>query len=169
MRFDAVQQPKVLTGKAPTRKIKQPDGTVLIEKLNPMRLKRKAVDQSGFISEISLANGWQQTNPRSDYALSTWDEKLKRGWLPYNECPIANGMLPAAKGDKACTGKFTDDECCPHMDKVIKARQAAHAKKQEEFASSMSTNQDRMIKVLEKQAELAVATAEASTNGKTPF
>jgi hypothetical protein len=26
-----------------------------------------------------------------------------------------------------------------------------------------------MIKVLEKQAELAVATAEASTNGKTPF
>ena len=168
MRFDAVQQPKVLTGKAPTRQIKQPDGTVLVEKVNPMRLKRKAVDPAGFISEISLANGWQQTNPRSEYATSTWDGKLKRGWLPYNECPAANGLLPLAKGDKPCTGKFTDEECCPHMDKVIEARKAAHKKKQDEFANSMSTNQDRIIKLAEKQAELAIATAEA-TSGKAPF
>ena len=140
MRFDAVQKPKMLGGPAPTRKIKQPDGTVLIEKLNPMRLKRKAVDVAGFISEISLANGWQQTNPRAEYATSTWDSKVRKGWLPYNECPIANGLLPAAKGDKACNEKFSDEKCCPHMDRVIIARQAAHAKKQEEFARSMSTN-----------------------------
>lgn len=169
MRFDNVQPVKVLTGKPPTRKIKQPDGTILTEKLNPMRLKRKAVDKAGFVSEISLATGWQHTNPRSDYALSTWDEKLKRDWLPYNECPVANGLLPAAKGDKACTGKFSDEKCCPHMDVVIAARQKAHKAKQDEFAANMETNQDRMIKVLEAQAMAAVATAEETDGKKRPF
>jgi hypothetical protein len=169
MRFDQAQRPKSLTGKAPTRRITKSDGTVVVEKLNPMRLKRKAVDPAGWIVEVSLANGWQHITPRSEYAVTTWEGKTKKGWLPYNECPLANGMVPTAKGEKACTGKFTDEACCPHMEKIIRAREAVHRKKQDEFAAQMDTRQDRMVKLLEAQATAALNAAEANTDGKKLF
>jgi len=149
----------------PTRKRMGPDGTVTVEKLNPMRDKRKVVDPAGFVHEVSLATAYGVHPAENQYKAQEWARLIGEGYLPYNECPVATGRIPAAKGDKACEGKFDDEHCCPHLQRVIDARKKQHTEHEQEFASSMSTNQDKMIAAFEGLLKSNAAAAEATNGG----
>lgn len=157
---------KWLTGAPPpTRKIMQSDGTVTVEKLNPMRAKLKFVDVHGVVAEASLATGYAITSTNTDYAQMVKARILKDGGLPYAECPLATGRVPAAKGDKPCAGTFTDKQCCPHMEQIIAARKAKHAEHEAEFAAGMMTNADKQVAAFERMLKMNTTAPAAPPKG----
>lgn len=160
MRFDDVRKPKPLGDEPKHKWVMGPDGVRVKVKMNPNRLVRRMVHPDGSTYELSLSTGWQINKLHSEenkYGMSKLAEKLRKGHLPYDECPVATGRVPAAKGDKPCPGKFDNDHCCPHIEQIMEARTAAHTRKQDEFAQSMQTSQDRMLKLLENQARAAAS------------
>lgn len=153
--LNARQPAKNIGASPPTRKHMGPDGVPLVEKLNPIPFSRKVVSPDGDVVMLSLANGFTIRGFKgNDYGVQKWEEKLAAGFLPYDECPVATGRIP---GDSPCKGKFSNDECCPHMEKVMEARRAVHRKEQQERDRKSATNQDRMLSLLEKQAHLNIA------------
>lgn len=151
MNFSDSKKPKFLTGAPPpTRKITRPDGTIVTEKINPIHCKRKYVDPAGFVNEHSLSTGDTLRNRNAEYGVFIHNLLISKGFLPYDECPLATGRVPIAKGDKPCTGKFSDQQCCPHMEAIIAARKAQHTEHEADFARGMATNQDRMVAAFEE-------------------
>jgi len=144
---------KVITGPGtPTKRIMMPDGTMRVEKLCPIPNNVKMVSPDGNVVCLPLANNWVDRSPNSEYAQLQLAIKTKAGFIRYDQCPIATGVLPPGKNDKACTGKFSRDECCPHVEKVIAARRAVKQKANAKFAASMETAQDKLIKLAAAQA-----------------
>jgi len=159
-RFDRVTRPKPLTDGEPKHKwVMGPDGVRVKVKQNPNRLTRRMVGPSGKTYELSLSNGWEINSLDSEnnkYGRPKLAEKLKQGHLPYDECPVASGRVPAAdKNDRPCVGKFDKDHCCPHIEKIMTARKAAHEAREREFAASMETQNDRILKHIINQAQAA--------------
>ena len=134
----------------PEREVTMPDGRVRTEKLNPMRCKAKMVDRDGNVVWVSLATGWsiEKIGPANPYGMVMWQDKLKAGWIPYNKCPVAEGYIKGEKGDKPCEDKFSNDQCCPHVEAIIKARREDHRRKADRFNRKSETQMDRLIKSL---------------------
>lgn len=161
------QRTKFITGGAPpTKRHVNADGTITIEKLNPIPCKCKMVDPQGVVAEISLATGFGIRNPNNEYGAHIMAEKLRKGWLRYDECPLAAGRIPAGK-DKPCTSPPPKGECCAHLQRVIDARKAANTKTQEEVDRRYRTDQDRMLRLLEEQARQV--RVERESDGKLKF
>lgn len=156
----------------PTKNTPYADGVVREEKLNPIPFARKMVDLDGNVVTVSLATGFTIRGFKgNDYGVQVLEEKLAKGFIPYDECPIAKGHLPVASGskDKPCPGddgkgghwnargagpgNWSRDKCCEHVERVIRARRAAKQAKEAELAKQYATKQDRMIALLEKQNE----------------
>ena len=153
----------------PVRTIPNSDGVAREEKLNPIPFSRKMVDPDGNVITLSLATGFTIRSFKSnDYGVQIMDEKLKKGFIPYDECPVAKGHLPVGDGkDKPCAGddgkgghwnsrgpgvgNWSRDKCCHHVEKVIKARRAVKQAKEAAIAKQFATRQDRMIDLLEQQ------------------
>jgi hypothetical protein len=140
----------------PTKKHVMPDGTIREEKLNPMPCHKKMSDGNGHVFQVSLATGFtiRGLGTHNPYGVEKLREKLAAGWLPYDQCPVKEGYMPAdGKSDKPCEGTFSREKCCPHIEKAITARRTAYEKKQKAYARKASSNQERMLEILEKQTE----------------
>jgi hypothetical protein len=128
------------------------------------------VNPAGDVVRVSLATGFTvRSGPKqlwegNPYGAHIWRTKLEKGFIPYNACPVRErvpGFTPG-KDDKPCEGKFDEEHCCEHVDRIIKARKAAKRKQVDEFAKAFATNQDRMVEQFGKVAEAMVAAAPAS-------
>jgi hypothetical protein len=153
----------------PERKIQMPDGTVRTEKLCPIPCNIKMVDAQGNVVTVPLANNWVDRNPNAEYGQFALQQALKAGFIPYAECPVATGRLPPDpndKKDKACTGKFTKDKCCHHVEKVIRARRKVQYDKTMKFQRAMETNQDKMVRQYQEQLAGKSADAAERQSGK---
>lgn len=152
--LNARQPAKNIGGKAPARKIMGADGVMITEKLCPIPFNKKFVAPDGDIVVVPLANGFTIRGFKgNDYGVQIMEEKLKAGFLPYNECPLMTKRVPRKHGETPCEGEFSNEKCCPHLDAVMKARRDDHRIKQLEYGKNFSTNQERMIALLESQAE----------------
>ncbi len=159
---------KDVTALPPTRTHMDADGIRVTEKLNPMRVNRKMVHPDGDVVVISLATGWaiDRLGPKNPYGLQIQEEKLatKRGFLPFDECPVATGRVPAREGDEPCKGKFSDAKCCPHLDRIMQKRREAHRKQQESYRRSSMSPQAKIAESISMQA--AGAAVPDSAKGK---
>lgn len=153
----------------PVKTINAEDGTVREEKLNPIPFARKMVDPDGNVVTVSLATGFTVRGFKAnDYGVQILDEKLKKGFLPYDECPIAKSHIKFdSKKDKPCeghdgrgghwnkhgpgAGNWSRDVCCEHVERAIKARRTKKLAREIQLAKQYATNQDRMIQLLEEQ------------------
>ena len=156
--LNAKQPAKNIGAKAPTRRTDRGDGVMVTEKLCPIPFSRKVVAPDGDVTTVALANGFTIRGFKgNDYGTQIWPEKLKAGFIPFDECPYAKGHLRAPDGESPCKGsdglgKFSNEKCCPHVDKIIVARREEHRAAQLEYGKNFATQQDRMIALLEKQA-----------------
>jgi hypothetical protein len=157
---------KNIAASPPTRKTMGPDGVMVTEKVTSL-WGMKMVDPAGDVTFVTLATGFTIRGFRgNDYGVQRYEDKLKAGFLPFKECPLVAKRIPRGQGDVPCEGEFSDAKCCPHMDKVIQARREQHRKKQNEYGRNFATNQERIITLLEKQAEQSVAERPGAPNGK---
>ena len=169
--LNATQPAKNISAKPPSRKVDRGDGVMVTEKLSPIPFSRKMVAPDGDVVAVALANGFTIRGFKgNDYGVQIWAEKLAAGFIPFDECPYAKGHLKRGDGDEPCKGgdglgKFTNDKCCPHVDKVIQARRAEHRAAQMEYDKNFHTQQDRLIAALEKQAA-GMLGAERPVQGK---
>ena len=164
-------------GALPPTRIRYDENAVKItEKVNPIPLKRKMVHPTGSVSDLSLATGFSiRGGPKqgwkdNPYGSQKWLEKLSAGFLPYNECPLhpqsavqmhVPDMFPRKKTSKVCEDTFDDENCCEHVARAIKARQAAQTEHNADFAKSFSSSQDRMVDAFTKAVEVAGKAASA--------
>lgn len=155
---------------APERKVMRADGVMVTEKLCPIPFSRKMVSPAGDVVTLPLANGFTIRGFKgNDYGVQIWEEKLKAGFIPFDECPVAKGHVkvsnePACRGSDG-RGQFSKDECCPHMTTIIAARKADYRTKQQDYDRNFATNQDRMIQLMEAR-EAREAAAEVKVAGK---
>jgi hypothetical protein len=145
-----------------------PDGTVRIEKLPPIDCNMKMVDPNGHVVRVVLANGQQikKLGPNNPYGQLKLKEKLGKGFLPYKKCPYAQGgqLAGTEHEEKPCKGTFTEEKCCPHISRIIKARRADYVKARSRFTVKTEGQMERLLKALEKRA--SDATPEKDGDGK---
>jgi len=170
--LNALQPAKNIGALPPTKTRYDDDGVPRVEKLNPIPMNRKMVDPDGNVVSVSLAtgftirggphNGWKD-NP---YGSQKWMEKLAAGFVPYDECPYhpqsgvqlyAPEMFQASRSEKACTDKFTREQCCSHIERCITARRTVKQKKNVKFSKAFASHADRQLEVLEKAVMQQVA------------
>ena len=160
------QPAKNIGAKPPARKFMGPDGLMVTEKLCPIPFAKKFIAPDGSAVTIPLANGFTIRGFKgNDYGVQIMEEKVEAGFLPYDECPLATKRVPRAQGETPCEGEFSDEKCCPHLEKIAANRQQAHRAQQQEYGKNFATNQDRLIKLMEAQAE-KMAVAEKQSAGK---
>lgn len=155
----------------PKRKRMGPDGVVIEEKLNPMprHNKIKMVAPSGQVFELSVANGWAIKQPKAQrYYHQILAEKTAAGFLVYAECPVATGRIPPGKGDdgkpdlgcrddRGLPLRATDDQCCPHMERVIAARKRAQEQRSAQFEQAFKSQESRKLEAFEAMARQLMA------------
>lgn len=165
--LNARQPAKNISAGPPSRKIMGPNGVMITEKLSPLWGK-KMVAPDGDIVTVTLASGYTTRSLKNnDHGIQKLEEKLKAGFLMFAECPVATKRI-AKQGpdDKACDGEFSDNKCCPHLDKVIADRRAAHRQAQAEYGRSFETQTDRLLAHVQRQAEASVAERPGGSPGK---
>lgn len=168
--LNARQPAKNISATPPTRKVMRSDGVMVTEKSNPIPFNRKMVDPQGGPTFVDFANGFTVRSFKgNDYGVQKWEQKLKAGFLPFDECPVAKGYVRVA-GEAPCKGsdgrgQFSNDECCPHLTAIMQSRKEAYRQTQVEYGRNFATNQDRIIKLMEDQAERAAREAEVKATG----
>jgi hypothetical protein len=140
------------------------NGVMVTEKVSPL-WGYKMVAPDGDITHVTLSSGFTIRGLiGNEHGSRKIAEKLKAGFLRFSECPVATGAVPRAEFGQPCEGKFSDEKCCPHLDKIIKDRRDAYRKTSEEYGHKFATQQERLIKLMEQQA--AERVAEKPTGGK---
>ncbi len=143
------------------------DGVLRWER-RPRTLRWAVLDKAGNIRELPLNNGTAHTNPDNPYGLHIRREKISKGMLPLNECPLSRREykihMPAElqQGTPCVSGGFSRTNPCPHMQALMEHRRAEHAKKEairaERYRSQES--KDRELD-REKQDEQTKAVVDA--------
>lgn len=169
---------KNIAGGAATRRVVDEDGVVTEGGVNPMQCKRLMIHPDGQSVEVSLATGWTVKPTAPGYGLGSFNnnpygaliltEKIEKGFLPVDECPVAKGYIPLKTGETPCVGKV---EYCEHLQRVIKARRAADSKQQEAFRKQMMSSNDKIVEFA--RAQMAGSPAPAigvpdGSRGKMP-
>ena len=125
---------------APTKRLMDDDGVVVEQKIPQNPNHRIMLNPSGATVFLVLSNG-PAIRGSNQYGVQLLQEKINKGWLPWNECPIARGYV---KGDgKACAGKDGRgnlDEPCTHLLRIQDKRTESHEKREKEFDERMQTN-----------------------------
>lgn len=145
--------------------VKHEDGTVGEEKI-PARPFRRAVNPRGNVVPISLSCGAADRTMDSQYGLRRWQSKLKKGFVPADQCAAANGLLPKPlrkEGDKPCedwVDEFgmaktmkRDTKPCEHTQRIIDYRKRKanekDASRKKRFESPEERNSDYIKQMLE--------------------
>lgn len=158
---------KNIVSRPPTKKHVLPDGTIRTEKLCPIPLNRKMVDPDGNVVCVVLANGYS-IRQMDAYGTMILANKLAAGFIPYAECPIASGRIrdnrakPCAGSDGR--GKFSEQECCEHINAIVTKRRAVKKKKCDAFAARFQNKESALIDYIQhmtRDADPPVASPEA--------
>jgi hypothetical protein len=168
--LSAKQPAKNIAAQPPTKMHTLSSGITRVEKLNPIPLNRKLVDPDGNVVTMSLATGFTIRNANNDYGASKLREKMAKGFIPYDECPVAKGYVTIEKGDKACTGsdgrgKFSKDACCEHIEKIVNARREVARKREAKSKERFATQTERTIELLVAQTKALSAAEPADPTG----
>lgn len=123
------------------------DGEEIREKLNPMRsdMKKKMLDKTGGSYWLSLASGYAVQQNENMYGPQILREKIKKGHLPLDECPLAMHYVTAAKGDSPCGGVFEPEDPCPHILAIAKNRKENYAKRQADYIKHFKKHEEREV------------------------
>lgn len=153
---------KNITREPPERRWTTSDGEEMREKLNPLRaeMKRKMLDLTGGSYWLSLANGYAIKKNENLYGPQIFEEKLAKGHLPMNECPVVKGHVEPVEGDRGCGGVFTDDKPCRHIVTIAAKRKEAYAKRQADYAKHFRKNEEREVSALVEALRQVVAEKE---------
>lgn len=137
-------------------------------KLNPIPYARRMVHPNGFTPIVSLASGatirGTVDNPYGNYILQA---KLKQGFLPFDECPV--GRHVPANGQVPCDGTFSRDECCPHVEAIIRNRRRVYARKQAVKSRQYMSSQDRLVASMEELARQNLSTGKKGKRRDRPL
>ena len=167
----------VRRGRNSTPKIKrkrQSDGAVVTEHVTAKPFRR-FVNSKGDVVQVCMTAGAADRNGNSPYANHRIRTKMRDGFVPADECAMANGQLPPGlrrKGDKPCEG-WVDEygmakrvgsprkpvEPCEHTQRIIEARKArssesksARKEKRRGMAEKNSEAMFRLLKQLESKS-----------------
>lgn len=161
----------------PMRRIKLPDGTIVIER-PPAGRSLKAVNMAGSVVWIRLSNGMANRAPNDAYGLQKEYEKIQKGFVPYSRCPqtligiIPAHLLPSAiLGRPPCTAgrgglklgsideETNQEVCCKCIEELIAIRTAQHSALQEkrEARTGAERQSDQMAQVIGKLTDLVAA------------
>lgn len=156
--LSAKQPAKNIGSGAPSRKVMGPNGVMVTEKLSPLWGK-KMVHPDGDVTVVTLSTGYTIRGLKNNsHGLQKLEEKLKQGFLVFSECPVATRRV--SDMGEPCKGTFSDEECCPHIKKIIQDRRAHHRAGQLEYGKSFASQTDRLIDFVQKQASDVVERTE---------
>jgi len=137
-----------VTKAAPTKQTLNSSGVVVIEKLPQNRNRRLFLKPCGSVVWVVLS-----TNPAirktNQYGAQIQAEKIKKGFLPWDECPILKGHLraPAFKPSAACEGidgRGKLENPCSCLIGIKEKRIEAHLKVEREYAERMQSSDSIM-------------------------
>ena len=156
------------TKAAPTRKTMGSDGVVITEKLPQNPNRKLMLNPSGHTYYLVLSNNAAQRG-RTAYGHEKLNEKIKRGHLPLNECPVARGYVKM--GDKACSGddgrgNFTSGKVCKHIKKIMENRTVAHNEIQEERERKVQTDGQVLKEYIQLKIKEESEAAKTKDNGQ---
>lgn len=126
---------------------------------------RAFVTPAGHVINMSLTSGASNLQVNAAEAQGRVQRKLRAGFLPYEECPMATQRMPSdlieRKGgrvsDSPCKEWIDESgfskprsrhDCCPHLQRVIDYRRARHEELGEKHAERFKTNPEKMLEVL---------------------
>ncbi len=161
---------KNLTKDPPIRRWTTSDGEEVCEKLNPLHSsnKRKMLDKTGGSYWLSLATGYAVKQTENFYGPQIFQEKIKKGHLPMNECPVVRGYVEPVEGDVGCGGVFTDVAPCKHILAIAAKRKAAYAEKQANFIKHFQKNEEKNVSELVEALKRVVVDKAGGKKGGLP-
>jgi hypothetical protein len=164
-------------GKTPKRTRIGPDGIPVEEKLTA-KPWRPFVKPSGAIIQLDLTCAAADRNIHGANATKRLREKIKKGFLPADECPIVTGRMPSGlrqpdDGD-GCPEYISPDGApltlsnkppCKHVLRVAAVREKAHKTKSAEWDKLYKSGDSKIVELLMKREERE-ARAELAAEGK---
>lgn len=166
--------------KPPTRTTVNADGETVLEKL-PTQRSKYMLNPSGHGVWVALHCGSSLRNPNDPIAIRRYDEKSRRGFLPFDRCPqtmdpdIVQKHLPKAmRGRSACSSGSADvnrpisnGNPCKCLVEVMELRRKANDKIMAEAEARLVTKSDKDFALRERQiAALEKQTAELARRSK---
>ena len=80
---------KNIAANPPVRRVMGADGVMVTEKLSPL-WGIKMVSPQGDIATVTLSSGYTIRGFKgNEHGVQKYDDKLKAGFLPFKECPLA--------------------------------------------------------------------------------
>ncbi len=157
----------------PTRTVTLSNGDTRIEKVSPIKNNAKMVDPDGNVVLVSLATGYAIRDKENGYGPQVFAEKLAKGFIPYDECPVAKGYVTLTKKDAACPGsdgkgKHSRERCCHHVDAIIQKRRAKKQALENKLKLQYATQMDRFVEALKEQSRGSLNQPEAE-KGTSPL
>lgn len=182
---DKDEPAKDLLRSSPQRKHVKPDGTIVVEKLCSIPFHWKAVDLDGNVVPVALANGTTDRRRRflgNDYGQIISDEKPKKGFLWFHQCPYATGAVPLPedndklpKGQKIvpCQGidgrgtlieqhKEHLSQGCSHLRAIAMARRAVKKRKNDKINDTHKPDDRRLLDQLKRFMSMSIADPKGS-------
>ena len=160
------------TKAAPTKQTINASGVVVIEKLPQNRNRRLFLKPCGATVWVILS-----TNPAirrsTEYGAQIQADKIKKGFLPWDECPILKGHLraPAFKPTAACEGvdgRGKLESPCPCLVGIKKKRVEAHLKLEREYAKKMQSSDSVMRDFVQHKMVEEISKPKAEKIGRKP-
>lgn len=166
--LNARQPAKNISASPPSRKVMGPSGVMVTEKLAPL-WGVKMVAPDGDVATVTFSTGFtiRGLKGSNEHGVQKHEDKLKAGFVPFAECPLILKRIPKLPGEQPCDGEFSDSKCCPHIERLIAERRAAHRTGQLEYGKNFESQTDRLLAHIQKQAQDSVAERPAaSPSGK---
>lgn len=150
--------------KAPTRNVTDRHGEPAIEKL-PTQRSRYMLNPAGHGVWVALHSGSGNRNPNDPQAIRILDEKMRKGFLPFDRCPqtmesVLQSHLPeAVRGRAACsTGidpskPIGSSNPCKCLKETETFRTKLNDKKMAEIQARYTSKEDKDRALRERQIE----------------
>lgn len=137
----------------PRRTVIDAEGVPRTEKI-PALLHEKWVKPCGNVVRLPLVTAAALRNPNNPAALRARETMQRKGGIPYGKCPAQTlvGLPDGMRGELPCEPRtYSENKCCVHVERIIKARLAAHAAKQAAMVERMKPPEARKVELLEEQ------------------
>lgn len=125
---------------------------------------RRMVNANGNVVQIDLTNGAADRNIGSSYARDRWARKLAAGFVPTDECAVANRCMPLdllqemPEGQRGPCKGWVDDhslpkrmprdvEPCVHVKAIIAERHARAVTDRDKFRRSIETDAAKQARI----------------------
>ena len=157
---------------APTKRSLNPSGVVITEKLPQNKNRRLFLKPCGSIVWVVLS-----TNPAirsvNQYGTQIQVEKISKGFLPLDECPILKGHIRSSvfrpgPGCEGANGQGKLETPCRCLVGIKAKRIEAHLKLEREYAERMQSSDSIMRDFVKSKMIEEVTKPEAGKIGRKP-